>query len=131
MRFWRSKKESESETNAAEARPSRRVRPPKDRPVEVQIMGANSLDILHARDLSPSGVGVYVPHGFDGCDIDEEVELVITLPRTRTFMAKGVIRHVTRRDEPEAYFGVQFTQISAQHRAQITAFMGELAELDD
>ena len=76
---------------------SQRRRPSKSEPVEVQIIGGNSIDILHARDISATGLGVFVPHGFEGCDLDQEVELVITLPGTRTFMARGVIRHVTRR----------------------------------
>ena len=57
-----------------------RVRPLPGASVEVQIMGTNSLDILHARDISVRGVGVLVPHLFEGCDIDSRVELVVTLP---------------------------------------------------
>ena len=86
-------------------------------------MGGNSIDILHARDISATGLGVFVPHGFEGCIIHEEVELVITLPETRTFMARGIIRHVTQRDHPEQYFGVEFTSIEQRHRSQVIAYV--------
>ena len=89
----------------------------------MQIIGGNSIDILHARDISATGPGVFVPHGFDGCDLDEEVELVITLPGTRTFMARGIIRHVTQRANPEQYFGVEFTSIDQRFRNQMLAYV--------
>ena len=31
----------------------------------MQIIGGNSIDILHARDISETGLGVFVSHGFD------------------------------------------------------------------
>ena len=89
----------------------------------MQIIGGNSIDILHARDISATGLGVFVPHGFEGCNLDEEVELVITLPATRTFMARGIIRHITQRGQPEQYFGVEFTRIEQRHRNQVLAYV--------
>ena len=125
MSFWR--KRPKTSTSPSEIRSQRR-KPSKSDPVEVQIIGGNSIDILHARDISATGLGVFVPHGFDECDLDEEVELVITLPETRTFMARGVIRHVTNRDHPEQYFGVEFTQIDQRHRNQVLAYVQLNAE---
>lgn len=86
-------------------------------------MGSGTLDILRARDISATGVGVYVSHRFDGCDIDCEVELVITLPRCRSFLARGVIRHVTRSGEPAEYFGVEFTQLRDEHRESLRRYV--------
>ena len=90
---------------------SRRVRPDRRDPVRVHIVGPNSLDILNARDISETGLSVYVPHRFEGCDIESEVELVITLPAERAFKARGVVRHHTQDDDRSAFFGVQSTQI--------------------
>lgn len=101
-----------------------RVRPLPSQPVEVQIIGKASLDVLRARDISESGVGVWVEHRFEGCDIKLPVELVITLPKRKPFLAKGVIKHVTRRDEPVEYFGVEFTEISEGNRGQIASYVG-------
>lgn len=75
-------------------------------------MGSESLDVLDARDISRTGLGVYVSHGFAGYDIAQAVELVITLPHSKPFLARGVIKHRTRRDEPAEYFGIEFAQLS-------------------
>lgn len=104
-------------------RPAARVRPLPTAPIEVQIMGAGTLDVLRVRDISATGLGVYVPHRFDGCDIDAEVELVITLPQLRPFLARGVIRHVTATGEPAEYFGVQFTELKDEHRQRIRHYV--------
>lgn len=107
-------------------RPAPRVRPLAAQPVEIQVMGTGTLDVLHARDISTSGVGIYVPHRFRGCDIDSEVELVVTLPKRRPFLTRGVIRHVTRHGEPTEYFGVEFTDLRDAHRKQIQAYVMDL-----
>ena len=118
MPFWRRRSKTSKEDG-----PAPRRRPSKREPVEVQIMGENTLDILQARDISTTGLGVFVVHGFEGFDLDGEVELVITLPRTRTFMARGIVRHVTTRSHLERYFGVAFTRIEPRHRAQIHRYV--------
>ena len=43
-------------------------------------MGQRSLDIVNARDINTKGIGVYVSHGFEACDLGSEIELVVTLP---------------------------------------------------
>ncbi len=111
-----------------ERRPARRVRPSRVAPVRIQIIGSNSIDILHARDISVTGLSVYVEHRFAGCDIDQPVELVVTLPGRRTFVTRGVIRHVTRQNEPSTYFGVEFSALSSRHRSEIEGFIQESLE---
>jgi c-di-GMP-binding flagellar brake protein YcgR len=120
---WRRK-----QTRSAPIRPYRRVQPPPSEPIEVQILSETSIDILHARDISIGGVGVYVPHGFRGCKIEDELDLVITLPRTRTFSAKGVIRHVTGVPDLSGYFGVEFTYVAPEHRALIQEYVNRRAK---
>jgi PilZ domain len=86
-----------------------RVEPLPGEPVEIQIASNGSLDVVHARDLSLSGVGVFLPHCFEGCDIDREVDLVISLPRQSAFLVKGIVKHRTRMDPFPSFFGVEFT----------------------
>ena len=76
-------------------RAAQRVEPRPSAPVEVQVMGQGSLDVLLARNVSETGIGVYVPHGFAGFDLEAEVELVVTLPGCTPFLTRGAIRHVT------------------------------------
>lgn len=103
---------------------SARAIPPRDEPVEVQIMGRGHLDVLHARNVSSTGIGVYVPHGFAGIDLAEEVELVVTLPGRRSFLARGVIKHVTHEGANSRHFGLEFTHLATRDRASILEWVG-------
>src|SRR3954471_21893733 len=42
----------------------KRVRPRKDAPVEVQIVGDGFIEMVAARDISIGGLGIHVPHTF-------------------------------------------------------------------
>ena len=111
---------------AALLNPSRsdtRVTPSQGAPVEVQVMGPGRLDVFNARNVSQTGIGVYVPHGFAGCDLEAEVELVITLPGERSFLARGLIKHHTESGDEGHHFGLVFSEISKEHRAKIRSFI--------
>ena len=86
-------------------------------------MGRNSIDVLHARDVSAEGIGVLVPHRFEGCDIDSQVELVVSLPRQRPFVAHGQVRHASDEAGGSACFGVRFTQLSPEDRGRLQAYL--------
>lgn len=98
-------------------------------PVEVHIMGSESLNILRARDISLSGLGVHVPHGFRNADLANELDLVITLPGGRSFLAKGIVRHRGNDTKPN-FFGVEFTALKAVHREEIRNFIRRLSNLE-
>jgi hypothetical protein len=100
-----------------------RVQADPSAPIRVDIMGRGFLDVLSARDISIGGLGISVPHGFAGCDIDSEVELIITLGRTRPFKARGAIRHHGRPGS-EHVFGVEFTTLSSEQQQAIEAYIG-------
>jgi len=107
-----------------ESRAARRVRPAGPAPIEVQIMGRGSLDVLRVRDISVTGLGAYLPHRFEGCDVDAEVDLVLTLPGGRPFLTRGVIRHHTCSDEGDAHhFGIRFTGLSDSQRTLIERYI--------
>ncbi len=100
-----------------------RVTPRSGAPVEVQVMGSGSLDVLAARNVSQTGISVYVPHGFAGYDLDKEVELVITLPGERSFLARGLIMHRTDGGKEGHHFGLHFTTIAREHRTKIRDYV--------
>ncbi len=126
MRLFRLlKKKKKDSGRTRNRRPSPRIRPGESSPVEVQIMGSRSLDIMYARDISVAGVAVYLDHGLEGYDKNEEVEILITLPRERTFLAKGIIRHVSEPDKPDGYFGVEFTDLAERHLEKIRTYIEE------
>ena len=85
-----------------------------DQPIEVQIMGDVFLDILKAKDISTNGIGVHVPHEFRGCNINDEVDLILTLSNERPFNAKGVI--INSSSSSGGYFSVEFTGITSENK---------------
>ncbi len=106
-------------------RPPKRAEPRPDQPVTVQIMGSGFLDVLAVRDISARGVGVHVSHCFEGCRLDDTVDLVITLPRERPFLARGRIAHRTK--SGDEFFGVEFTEISRADSRRIRQYVKGLA----
>jgi PilZ domain-containing protein len=91
-------------------------------PIRVDIMGNGFLDVLHARDISRGGLGIRVPHGFEGCDIDSKVELIITLGRARPFKAKGVIRHYSKTVKDHV-FGLEFIALAPEQLEAVEAYI--------
>jgi c-di-GMP-binding flagellar brake protein YcgR len=109
-------------TGTRESRIHLRVHADPSAPVRVDIMGHGFLDVLNARDISIGGLGILVPHGFAGCDLDSEVELIVTLGRAAPFKTMGSIRHhgKTLRDH---LFGVEFTSLSVKQHEAIEAYI--------
>jgi PilZ domain len=91
-------------------------------PVRVDIMGNGFLDVLHACDISRGGLGIRVPHGFEGCDIDSDVELIVTLGRARPFKAKGVIRHYSKTARDHT-FGLEFIALAPEQGDAVDAYI--------
>lgn len=106
-----------------EGRHAVRVKPEPGAPIEIHLMGEEFLDIFEARDISTSGVGIIVPHRFEGCDLRSPVRLVMTLPGGKPFLAKGRIIHRSRLDRE--FFGVQFIDLGEIEHAQIAQYVSE------
>jgi len=113
-----------------EARSAPRIRPEEDEPIEIQLMSEQFLDIFEARDISTSGVGIYVPYRFEGCDLKSPVTLVVTLPGVRPFIAKGRVVHRSKTERE--FFGVEFIELSkAQYQALASYVAQRLVEERD
>ncbi len=85
-------------------------------------MGPGFIDVLHARDVSDSGLGIFVPHGFAGCDVKQGVELIVTLPGKPSFSACAVLRHRTT-EGVRSFFGVEFTRVSERARQALREYV--------
>jgi hypothetical protein len=107
------------ERQSSSRRAHSRVRPKPDEPVEVQLIGADFIEILEVRDISEGGLGLQVPHQFAGSDLAAQVDVIITLPRQRPFSARGVIRHISN----GTMFGLEFTELPAAARARIEIYV--------
>jgi hypothetical protein len=91
-------------------------------PIRVDIMGNGFLEVLHARDISLGGLGVSVPHGFEGCDLNGEVELIVTLGRARPFKTMGVIRHYSKTARDHV-FGLEFVGLGPEQIEAVDAYI--------
>lgn len=100
-----------------------RAQPAPEAPVVVDINGEGFIDVLRARDISESGLGLYVPHNFTRCRIDGPVSLIVSLPPPikGSFQVNGRIRH-----KGDRYFGIQFTDLRPADQALIRRYVAYL-----
>ena len=85
-------------------------------------MGPDDLDVLYARDISESGIGVFMPHGFDASRLRAEIELIVRLPDSSPFAAGGILRHRTV-NGPLAFFGVEFIRVAESARQSLRTYV--------
>jgi len=106
-----------------------RITPLPSEPVEIHLTGQGLfdglfIDVLHAKDISEGGVGVEVLHSFKGCDLNQEVELIIDLPGIGDpFKAKGRVRHMMRSSASGGFFGVEFAEIAPVDLSKIKKYI--------
>ncbi|PJZ69815.1 pilus assembly protein PilZ [Leptospira perolatii] len=103
-----------------------RVVPFPAQPVQIQLMGNGFLDILVAQDISMGGIAVRVPHGFEGCDLNSEIQILVSLPGYKPFKAKGKIRHLGKSREAQGYFGVQFVSFDPKGKELLSSYVQKL-----
>ncbi len=89
-------------------------------PIIVHVNGVNFLEIFHAKDISEGGIGIQVPHMFEGCKLDFTVSLIITLPAPleHEIIVNGRIRHVV-----ENRFGVRFLNLKSEDQSLIHRYV--------
>ena len=100
-----------------------RVIPLRMAPVEVQVLGSGTLDVLRVRNVSTTGLGLYVPHGFVGFDLAKQVKLVVTLPGKKPFLTSGVNKHVTESEDEAHHFGLEFMGLEDSHRRALEEYV--------
>jgi hypothetical protein len=111
-----------------ERRRGDRIRPPSDKPAELQIMGQDFLEIPEVRDISENGLAISVPHRFNGHKPTQEVDLLLTLHGQGTVRAKGAIRHVSYTRYDTATFGVELVAIEDEDRDKIRRYVEKVQE---
>ena len=84
-------------------------------------MSENFLDIFEARDISTTGVGIFVPYRFEGCPLKTPVDLVMTLPNGNPFLAKGRVVHRTKTERE--FFGVEFVNLPRPATREIEGYI--------
>jgi hypothetical protein len=104
-----------------------RVIPDPLNPIIIDLVGENFIDILKAKDIGEGGLSVYVPYQFTGCIIDREIELIITLPKVRSFKTRALIRH--KGEKQGFYFGIAFINIEEKDLKELKGYIKTRAEL--
>ncbi len=97
-----------------------RAVPEKKHPVLLDINGENFIEMLTAVSLSQEGVGIRVPHGFKGCEINNEVELVLSLPYpiNQSILIFGKIKYIN-----SLKFGISFNKMSSESKKIIREYI--------
>ena len=97
-----------------------RVQPLAKQPIRVDINGTNFMDIFSANDISEGGICIVVPNQFEGCDLESDASLVISLPFPVNSMIKstGKILHIN-----DQTFGISFTNITRENRKKIRNYI--------
>jgi PilZ domain len=97
--------------------PARRVQPTKNEPIVIQLIS----DGFEARDISATGAGIFVPPHLEGCNLKSPVNLVVRLPETEPFRARGRIVHRTKLGRE--FLGVEFMNLSRAQVEEITRYV--------
>jgi c-di-GMP-binding flagellar brake protein YcgR len=104
------------------------VKPHSAQPIEIQVLGNGFIEVLKARDISVGGIGVYVPHGFAGCDINSELQILVKIPGTKPFLTQARVRNLGKGSD-SAFFGVEFVNLSAWGKERVERYVSQrLAE---
>lgn len=90
-------------------RASLRISPEVGIPIRVDLNGEDFIDIFYAADISVGGVGLLVPHRFEGCKLDALVDCQIRLPAPiiQSVRAQGRVKHVNGDRFGVAFFNLQ------------------------
>lgn len=94
-----------------------RVQPTTKEPIAIQLIS----DGFEARDISATGAGIFVPTHLEGCALKSPVNLLIQLPESQPFRAKGRIVHRTKLGRE--FLGVEFMNLSQASEALIASYV--------
>jgi PilZ domain-containing protein len=100
-----------------EKSPAKRVQPTAREPIVIQLIS----DGFEARDISASGAGIFVPPHLEGCNLRSPINLVIKLPDSDAFRARGRIVHRTKMGRE--FLGVEFMNLSNAQVAEISRYV--------
>ena len=106
-----------------ELRDNTRFRPRPNQPAQIQIMGPHSLDVHEIRDIALLGVALYLRPDIRAPRIGSRVELILSLPGERPFLACGVVRHRTQVEADRPVLGIEFTALEARRREQLRNYL--------
>lgn len=106
-------------------RTEERFRPRLEEPIYVDLVGDGFYDRCRIRDISANGLSVHVRHDFDGINLNQEIDLHITLPSKVLIKAIGQIRH--RGLGKDHYFGIYIIGLDSGARRILDEYLETLS----
>lgn len=102
---------------------------PKDQEkVTAQFIGQNSGEVLDVRDISTSGVAVFVGAGFMYNNVQNEQQFVIKLPSSPSFLVTGFVKHYRTKTDGREHLGIEFRKISDKYKMVIRDYVNTRIE---
>lgn len=96
--------------------------PEPEHPVKVSLIGANFMDEFKVVDISRGGVGILAPHAFEGCNLNEQVDLALSLPFPKRTLLKArgeIVHHHGLR------FGIAFSDLPQKSKQLIQSYIAK------
>lgn len=105
-----------------------RATPKEGQKVNVQFIGQNSGGVLEVRDISTSGVAVFVGMGFMYNNVQKEQQFVIGLPGIPSFLVTGFVKHYRTKTDGKEHLGIEFRKISDKYKMVIRDYVNTRIE---
>jgi CheY-like chemotaxis protein len=103
---------------------STRKVPAKGKAASIEILGFASVHLGLVRDISLTGVGVFIPHFSNDVMASSTIECMLKLPNEAAFSFTGIIKHVG--STHEFYFGIEFDEITENNRKKLEDYINSL-----
>ncbi len=130
MKYFQRRKEF-GNSNSGPQQNALRAFPAHDQPVTVQFIGQNSGATMPVRDISETGISVFVSAGFMYASVHEEQQFVIKLPNRPSFLVTGFVRHYRTRTDGKEHLGIEFKKVSAKYKAFMRDYVNTCIESEE
>jgi len=97
-----------------------RVVPEADFPVRIDLMGDNLNETTTAVDVSNQGIGINVPLGFRGSDLDSLLKINIWLPEPTEYSFSATVKIIHQKGKG---LGAQFERIEKKDAKKLHEYI--------
>lgn len=103
-----------------EKRITKRVAPSRDQPVHINVEGVASEEAITAVNVSKEGMGLLLPEGFEGCDLDEVTVILVKLPEPVNHSFSTTVKIVHRQGNK---CGVRFADLVKEDEESLSGYI--------
>jgi len=103
-----------------EKRRAVRVTPASERPVRIDLMGEGFIEVTSAVNVSKEGVGISVPHGFEGYNLDALTVILVNLPEPVNHSFSTTVKVIHQQGNN---FGAQFEKLEKEDAEKLFSYI--------